>query len=609
MATGISISELRKANGKKLRIFLNQFVSDEDMVFIKNPSDTVGQIKSPAALYFTDDAIQKITDQSPKKIGKKISKRYTPSTASRSVQTIHDAVMAQDKVGKFILNTKDFKLTCKKAGFLRGEERVETPLSSLAKTELYGGTFGKAGAVGGVDTEVMSEVLSMYCLAYRIVKGKLLTTGSDFNIGADLNKAVWASVAKRCWVPRSTFSFSNPKDRQDLVTFANKKAGGSKYTWLESCIAQSKIMMQKLTIKGNANIFSDKFFAKGTTKIDPYTAYLASGNTADPNKWNPADIWIFNSEGLSEMRKFNADVKRVGKSVITLNEFLVKQWDDKNIYPISLKKLNPSSPNFSLVNSNEYVERISIDDQKNPLVIEFDDNRSNRDVKINFVLETVKLNKGMTAEKAQRNIMGNIGTVDKSLNKEIIIKFKVSTRGIDLEYTQSGPGKTKYSEAKGGALGYQEYNKIISGTSKQGIYELNKIKKNYKDTDLVLKMDNTNFTSHGVNIGNPNLNIAATYLDEIWEAINDNNKYNKEAYNKNPVHMKDKVISGELGVAIHKISNKKVKETVIQNLYNACASVGIGMGVDKNLLAQVGTGIGKRSQNIQFLGGIHGKVY
>ena len=609
MATGISISELRKANGKKLRIFLNQFVSDEDMIFLKNSSDTSGQIKSPAALYFTDDAIQKITDQSPKKIGKKISKRYTPSTASRSVQTIHDAVMAQDKVGKFILDSKDFKLTCKRAGLLRGEERVETPLSSLAKTELYGGTFGKAGAVGGVDTEVMSEVLSMYCLAYRIVKGKLLTTGSDFNIGADLNKAVWASVAKRCWIPRSTFSFSNPKDRQDLVTFANKKAGGSKYTWLESCIAQSKIMMQKLTIKGNANIFSDKFFAKGTSKIDPYTAYLASGNTADPNKWNPADIWIFNSEGLSEMRRFNADVKKVGKSVITLNQFLVKQWDDNNIYPISLKKLNPSSPNFSLVNSNEYVERISIDDQKNPLVIEFDDNRSNRDVKINFVLETVKLNKGMTAEQAQRNIMGNIGTVDKDKNKEIRLKFKVSTRGIDLEYTQSGPGKKKYSEAKGGALGYQEYNKIISGTSKQGIYELNKIKKNYKDTDLVLKMDNNNFTSHGVNIGNPNLNIAAGYLDEIWGTINDNNRYNKEAYNKNPVHMKDKVISGELGVSIHKISNTKVKETVIQNLYNACASVGIGMGVDKNLLAQVGAGIGRRQQNIKFLGGIHGKVY
>tara|TARA_Y100001963_G_C6757596_1_gene437741 strand:- start:57 stop:1886 length:1830 start_codon:yes stop_codon:yes gene_type:complete len=609
MATGISISELRKANGKKLRIFLNQFVSDEDMVFLRNASDTEGIDKSPAALYFTADAINKITNLSPKKIGKKISKRYTPSTASRAIQTIHDAVMATTAQGEWILDTKDFKLTCKRPGLLRGEERVETPLSSLAKTELYGGTFRKAGAVGGVDTEVMSEVLSMYCLAYRIVNGKLLTTGSDFNIGSDLNSTIWPSVAKRCWVPSNTFSFKKPKDRADLISFANKKAGGSKYTWLESCIAQSKIMMQKLTIKGNANIFSDKFFAKGTSKIDPYTAYLASGNTADPNKWNPADIWIFNSEGLSEMRRFNADVKKVGKSVITLNQFLVKQWDDKNIYPISLKKLNPASPNFSLVNSNQYVERISIDDQKNPLVIEFDDNRSNRDVKINFVLETIKLNKGLTAEKVQRNIFGNIGKVDKDKNKEIRLKFKVSTRGIDLEYQQTG-GK-KYSEAKGGALGYQEYNKIISGTSKQGIYELNKIKKNYNDTDLLLNRSTGNFTSHGVNIGKPNVDIASRYLDEIWKCINNKNMTDDQRgiYKKNPVHMKDKVISGELGISIHKISNQKVKETVIQNLYNACASVGIGMGVDKGLLAQVGAGIGRRSQNIKFLGGIHGKVY
>ena len=68
MATGISISELRKANGKKLRIFLNQFVSDEDMVFLRNASDTDGIDKSPAALYFTADAISKITNLSPKKM-------------------------------------------------------------------------------------------------------------------------------------------------------------------------------------------------------------------------------------------------------------------------------------------------------------------------------------------------------------------------------------------------------------------------------------------------------------------------------------------------------------------------------------------------------------
>ena len=79
MATGISLSELRKADGKKLRIFLNQFVSDEDMVFLRNASDTQGIDKSPAALYFTNDAINKINNLSPKKIGKNVVNRYTPS--------------------------------------------------------------------------------------------------------------------------------------------------------------------------------------------------------------------------------------------------------------------------------------------------------------------------------------------------------------------------------------------------------------------------------------------------------------------------------------------------------------------------------------------------
>ena len=51
---------------------------------------------------------------------------------------------------------------------------------------------------------------------------------------------------------------------------------------------------------------------------------------------------------------------------------------------------------------------------------------------------------------------------------------------------------------------------------------------------------------------------------------------------------------------------------VIQNLYNACASVGIIGGVvagnDKEMLAAVGSGLSK-TQRISFLGGIHGKVY
>ncbi len=607
MATGISLAELRKADGKKLRIFLNQFVSDEDMVFLKSATDTQGEIKSPGALTFTDSAIERVGGElSTKPL--KVQARYTPSTASRSYKTIHDAIMAKTASGEWILTSQDFALYCKNAGFWRGVERLSTPLSSLAKTPLYGGQFGVVGA-GGVTTEKYSEVLSMYCLAYRIVEGKLLTPGSDFNVGADLNSNVWPRVAKKCWISSSTFSFKDPNDRKELVKFATKldPKSSQKYTWLASCIAQSKIMMQKLAIKNNANIFNDKYFAKGSYTFDPYMAYLKSGNTANPNKWNPADIWIFNANGLREMRKFNGKVTIVQASVVTLNEFLVKQWNAGNIFPISLKKVNPSSPNFSLVNSNEYIERINITNQNNPLIIEFDGNNKNRDVKINFVLETVKLKPGMTAQQAQRNIFGNIGTVQPAYTKEIRLKFKANTRGLDLEYVQTGKGKKKYSDAKGGAIGYVEYNKIVSGTSEKGIKYLNTIKDHYDNTNLILNKDVANFTSHGLNIGRANLSLAAQYLEEIWNELNSNTAnlgYLRNSADK----MKDKIIAGELGVSIHKIGNDKVKRVVIQHLYNACASVGIGVGVDKTLLSQVGAGLGK-ARNIDFLGGIHGKVY
>ena len=71
-------------------------------------------------------------------------------------------------------------------------------------------------------------------------------------------------------------------------------------------------------------------------------------------------------------------------------------------------------------------------------------------------------------------------------------------------------------------------------------------------------------------------------------------------------------ISGEIGISIHKIQNQRIKRTVIQNLYNACASVGILGGIsagnDEELLDAVGSGL-SNMQNIDFLGGIHGKVF
>ena len=616
MATKIGLKELRKNNGQRLNIFLNKFIEEEDLIY------EMGQKKFE---YVRIGKIELYDTSTNKYIS------YTPVKASQNVRKIRDALLETDTSGVPIIvepkkatdagKPNQIRVYPIQAGTIKKLETAHLSFSKLVKSVDFGGAFsmdgpGEAGG-GGVKTEIYSEILSMYCLSYFIVKNHSISK-ETFNSGNDLISDIWPAVQKRCHIPPSLFKFSNKKDREKLVKFAidSEKFKIGKFNWLDCCIAQSKKIKENINIDNTCHVFNDKFYANLNKDTDPYKAYLQSGNTAKPDKWNPADMWVMNRIGLSEMRKFNRESNLKNASVITLNEFLVKQWDDGNIYPISLKKLNPTSPHFSLVNSNEFVERISINNQSNPLTIEFTDTGSkgaNRDVKINFVLETIKLNSNMTAEMAQRDLFSTIGKVVEGSQKEIRIKFKVSTRGMELEYQQTGGNK--FSEAKMGALGSGEYNRIISDTSKQGILELNKIKDNYRNTDLNLENSTTFFTSHSLTIGNPgsaNQALAGQYLDNIWEVINGDSDYNKEFYMKNNTYLQDKIISGEIGISIHQIQNEKIKRNVIQNLYNACASVGILGGIaagnDQDLLDVVGSGLSKM-QNIDFLGGIHGKVF
>jgi hypothetical protein len=104
-------------------------------------------------------------------------------------------------------------------------------------------------------------------------------------------------------------------------------------------------------------------------------------------------------------------------------------------------------------------------------------------------------------------------------------------------------------------------------------------------------------------------------LDDIWTTIN-SDSYNSDYLRQNRKHLQDKIIAGEIGVSIHMIQNERVKRSVVQNLYNACASIGIGVGVpslkiksaDGAPLPLPGIGI-ENIHNYDFYGGIHGKVY
>jgi len=589
---GLGLPRLRNKDGEKLDKLLDEIFAGRPIIMeIGNGQE------------HTIDAITIRVNNRPQ--------RYTLRTPNAR-NNIRDQVMATTPQGVDILGSRDIVFN---------SGRMEFASTKIANSVALGGQYvigqTRTGG-GGVGTETWSEILAMYCTAYRIKNGNSITR-AQFSQGGDLVSTVRSSLSRMVYVPSRLMSFNSRTDRQNLVTFGLSPlgAGARGSIWLDCAISQAEELMSNIpSIPASSMIFNDKFFGDGRGRYDPYKVYLRNGNRADTDKWNPADMWIMTPNGLNSMRRFNQTFGSHGQSgppasVFVLNDFLIQQYTDGNIFPISLKKLNPNSPHFALMNSNEFVDRIDISSQRNPAVIEF--TTGNRDMKINFTLETVRLRPGMTAARAQQNLMRggrlSAGTVVPNSQKNVRIKFKTSTRGLELEYEQTGGGTVRLAEAKMGALGKNEYNRIISGTTNQGIRHLNTLKEHYDGTDLVLEQNMNNFTSHDVNIKNVNLNLAHQYLDLIFRDLNDGDAHDGN-YLRSDTAVKDKIVAGEIGIAIDKITNEAAKRRVIQHLYNACASIGIGLGLTGSE-RQLAEGQSHQVGNIRadFVGGIHAKVY
>ena len=568
MATGLSLSNLKKRDGEKVVKLIKIFKEGKPLIFLPGTEVVVEEI-----IVETKTKIQSI---------------FTPKDKNLDVN----------------LKLNIMNESTKKIFFKSGRQTFE--LSKLANSKDLGGAFTLEASTtgGGVKTETYSEILSMYCVAYEIKTSKSLTK-ETFSENGDLVSSVWNSLSPIIKIPTSLWSIKNQSDSKDLVSFGLSALGIAKYTWLDCCVAQSKKILANVSVPNGSIVANDKLFGKGKLSYDPYTIYKDAGFTTDNNKWNPADMWIMTGKGAMLMARFNKKFGGPKSSLPALNAFLLNRYEDRSIIPISLKKVSPNSVHYVVMNSNDYVERIRIDDQKNPAIIEF--TKGNRDIKINFILETVKLRKGLKAEKIQSGLFTGIGEVVPGSIKEVKIKFKTSTRGLELEYQQTG-GK-KYAEAKQGAMGSKEYNKIISQTSKEGIVVLNTLKEKYDDSSLKLDKSTSNFTSHGLKIDQDNLSIAKIYLDDIWKEIN--NDFADLSYLSGQDKIKDKIIAGEIGISINGINNQSIKRRIIQNLYNACASVGIMGGLspeERMIQKQTGLGSGNKIK-ADFIGGIHVKVY
>ena len=463
--------------------------------------------------------------------------------------------------------------------------------------------------MAGASTELYSEVLAQVCLAYSIKNNSALTKDILMK-GNQMDPKIIQSI-ERYMITQSSVNLSSPRFTDGFVKYISGNVSG-KLNWIDAQGRNMQEVKRRFKIGTKHKVFNDKLFDSRATPNNPYTAFLRAGTGAKTDKWNPADIWVMNLDGIRALNRLNKRV--MSRSKISLeycNQFLADQFSHGNIIPVSLKKPQ-KTPHIEIVNSNEFVSRIALGGTSNP-TIEYD--YGNKDVKINFTIETVQLSKGQKASTARRNPNSISGKVVAGSQKHIRLKYHVDNKKIELEYTQSGP-VPNYAAAKMGNLGANNFQKIINETAKSGVSKLNQIQRNYSDIDV-----KTNPWFNGRQLGvtkarnekakiTPHMDRIAEYVGEMWKEINGTVFDPSERSMKDESAIWSKARAGELGVAIAAIPNERVKQRVIQNLYEAAASISYVTGLNKEEMAlEQSVGMDATPRKTNFNASVYVKVF
>ena len=253
--------------------------------------------------------------------------------------------------------------------------------------------------------------------------------------------------------------------------------------------------------------------------------------------------------------------------------------------------------------------------RRNLPTIEFTED--NKDMKINFTVETVALPEGKQSLKEAaraRRAQHVPGKVVEGSEKHIRIKYHVDNKKLELEYTQTKLGKS-YAAAKMGNIGAANFQRVINNTSREGVRRLNEIQRKYEDIDInttpwfnsqqliggkKARHAETELEPHTVRLGD--------YVEEIWNTIG-----------KAPVGFRSKFTgaglwskarAGEVGVAVGAINTEPAKKRVIQNLYELAAAISSTVGMTKEEMGAdiLGQGI-PNTMKTTFRSSAYAKVY
>ena len=433
--------------------------------------------------------------------------------------------------------------------------------------------------MSGSTTELYSEVLGQVCLSYAIVYNKAAVKDEIIVNKNSLNPKVVAAI-KRYMIAQSIVNFNNQSFVSGFIAYISGDVSKG-LNWVDAQGRNMYEVKKRFKIGADHKIYNDKLFGNSPSDNNPYSAFLKAKTGAKTDKWNPADMWVMNMTGRQSLKRLNRRVQaRTKVSLEYVNQFFADQFSEGNIIPVSLKKPQKTT-HIDVINSNEFVTRIVLGQSSNPTV-EYD--YGNKDVKINFTIETVELPKGVKASTARRNPSSIRGSVVAGSQKHIRLKYHVDNKKVELEYAQTGKGMN-YAAAKMGNLGADNFQKIINNTSKQGVNKLNSIQKEYSDIDI-----NTSPWFNGRQLGvtkarnevskiEPHYDRISEYVGEMWKEINGNIFDSGKMKESDAIWSKAR--AGELGISIHSITNEVVKKRVIQNLFEAAASISYVTGLNK----------------------------
>jgi hypothetical protein len=495
----------------------------------------------------------------------------------------------KSKQTKFINDLKsDFvgtlnRLKKKSSIMLPTTSGAEVSLSKLWREELKG-TRGSAGGAGveKKDVEVLSE--AMFCFYFAIYLNKKQKKYSPIEW-----EAISTTQEARALLMKYGLTFNCGRmlvDPEFTSRISKVKIFLNQKGWHDRLVMQLDAFFAKYSFSGS------NWFAMRTDVIpsqyNPYLLYNACANKAktafdfktatDSNKWNPADIWIFNPRSIAGLKKFLVKTNQLNSLtpdyvvgyLNAVNNYISAQYKQKNLYPVSLK-----APAATVHISEENYRGSSFYKVVHYKHVIF--TNGNQDAKIQFSVDIVDK---LTNQITKRNYMvGNI-------------KTKTAENGgarLEIEVVSGGGGGARY-----GSAGTENYSWIINQTDSSGVRKLTQLRnqqtaiKEHFPTGKIWAggLHYLNLIKKG-SIKESDYPAWEQYCNQLFAEITGDRGTTFDisairGANTPKEQLKallNKVAAGEIGLAIQEISSRLKRDITVENLYDLMASQRYSAGV------------------------------